>query len=1033
MNTEVFISNKICKICVNTQWVGKPDKVNNQYYYNDNIVNLSDSFQEEDLSPDELLNVLSELGFAICPRLTGEHRNTANFVSNSVALVDIDGGMTIEELELDNFYKKFGFGYYTTPSYTDEHHKFRIIFILENDITTAQDMRGLYLGLRTKYQAADKACSDASRLFFGTYNAKRVGRNGQYLPQSEIEKLIAEANPILPLFDNTHYLISDNYIPTTSDEDAVCEILSNIPRKAKYPVRFQVSNQVLRVLGQKGKDILFDHFIHSNPTELRKQIDGWYESSLNGHHSNAMGALVNLNKAVGINKRLPNKIKSRTELIKHDFPKLPSSVDINEVLTNATNDINHDAHLFRISTGSGKSVTITDFLSKQPRTDRYLLVCDTNPNIEEQVDRINLLFKDRTKNKPIETFQDLKTTIPPFMNNKFSHAMSIKGRTKMCNRIVSNSIEDEIFKKENERYIPKSVCENCFFQEDKSCNYWKQVDRIQNNTLIFSNIYVCHFNTLYNQDNELFNDIKDIKGLIIDENAIQQFKNGFSRCVIAMDAGNACVDDDSDKITGDDDIEEQVVHNPTHFIRNNAPPTSILHKKITPHKLLIDIFKQAYGIDDLNLTTSELKSLRVIHGDELIAAINATKVNFHIKTALKKHTQAQYKIRQNSDTPFVNKMDIYENVLRYLNHKENRYLFGMRIDKGAFIQGGIKRIIDKFADTKIIYMDATMNLDLVADTIFKNKNVEKTAIDIKMSDDIAIYQLNGMSCSKTKLINDGRFSEIISHVKKQLEKHNLVEKQGALITYKYLAIDGVDDSDFTNTAAKMLWGNDYVERTTNKTRYFGNTRGYDDMKDCDYLVIIGDFNIPEYEIGNTFWNIYNELPNLTSGKTEYLNRMKDGSCTKTYTKSYKDSRIQAIYEHLCISEIEQALGRGRLIHGSAKTIFVYSSMPLGRNVEITEFMDAAEVFSNSILDEQGLIQIKEIGYIQDKRKELMAAFGLSEDQWHRNKSAVHETLISEGFTLQDFQYNKHKKIVTKQFYVFDENRFAIYRDAFIRN
>ena len=345
-------------------------------------------------------------------------------------------------------------------------------------------------------------------------------------------------------------------------------------------------------------------------------------------------------------------------------------------------------------------------------------------------------------------------------------------------------------KKENGRYIPKSVCENCFFEEDKSCNYWKQVDRIQNNSFIFSSIYVCHFNGLYNEHNELFKDINNIKGIIIDENAIQQFENGFSQCVIIID------DDDATNTS------------------TVAPPTSFLHKKITPHELLIDIFKQAYGIDDLNLTTSELKSLRVIHGDELIAAINATKVNFHIKTALKKHTQAQNKIRQNSDTPFVNKMDIYENVLRYLNDKENRYLFGMRIDKGAFIQGGIKRIIDKFADTKIIYMDATMNLDLVADTIFKNKKVEKTAIDIKMSDDIAIYQLNGMSCSKTKLNNDGRFSEIISHVKKQLEKHNLVEKQGALITYQYLAIDGVDDLGFTNTAAKMLWGNDYVERTT---------------------------------------------------------------------------------------------------------------------------------------------------------------------------------------------------------------------------
>ena len=147
---------------------------------------------------------------------------------------------------------------------------------------------------------------------------------------------------------------------------------------------------------------------------------------------------------------------------------------------------------------------------------------------------------------------------------------------------------------------------------------------------------------MYNEHNELFKDINNIKGIIIDENAIQQFENGFSQCVIIID------DDDATNTS------------------TVAPPTSFLHKKITPHELLIDIFKQAYGIDDLNLTTSELKSLRVIHGDELIAAINATKVNFHIKTALKKHTQAQNKIRQNSDTPFVNKMDIYENVLRYL-------------------------------------------------------------------------------------------------------------------------------------------------------------------------------------------------------------------------------------------------------------------------------------------------------------------------------------------------------------------------------
>ena len=355
---------------------------------------------------------------------------------------------------------------------------------------------------------------------------------------------------------------------------------------------------------------------------------------------------------------------------------------------------------------------------------------------------------------------------------------------------------------------------------------------------------------------------------------------------------------------------------------------------------------------------------------------------------------------------------------------------GIKIGKGiasaGFIQGEIKKINEQFADTKIIYLDATMNMDLVYDSILQGKDVEKVQVDIKMSDAIRILQMTGISCSKSALQNNNRLLPIIEHAKKYIAENELQDKKGGLITFKKLEINNVVDENFVDTAANLLWGVDYNNRG-NQTRYFGNTRGYDEMQDCDYMVLIGDYNLPSHALQDQFWNLYGEPVDLASHSVEHFNRMRGGSCIKTKKKQYLDPRLQSIYEHSCTAELEQALGRGRLIYGKSKTILVYSSMPLGDNVEITEFIDPNDIFPRQVVDPEILDLIKEIGFIQKKSADIINATGLTKNQWNNSKEDIFKNFLEAGFVEEAFTYMKSKKYKTETYLVFDQVKFDSFK------
>lgn len=189
------LQNKVLKFSTNGQWQGKPLKKDDGFYFNETKINLGYNWLNQEANPSDLFGLLSEYGYSISPLLKSDHRIDANFLSHSVALVDIDNGMTIEELEANQFYLDYGYGFYSTPSHKEDAHRFRIVFVLENDITSSLDMRCLYTGLMQTYGDADASCKDSVRLFYGSINATRTGRNNKLLTQSVVDDLIELGKP----------------------------------------------------------------------------------------------------------------------------------------------------------------------------------------------------------------------------------------------------------------------------------------------------------------------------------------------------------------------------------------------------------------------------------------------------------------------------------------------------------------------------------------------------------------------------------------------------------------------------------------------------------------------------------------------------------------------------------------------------------------------------------------------------------------------------------------------------------------------
>lgn len=127
-------------------------------------------------------------GFAFCAQHKNQRRASNNFTCAGFTAADIDHGLRLEEALQQEFVKQYASVAYTTPSHTDEIHRFRIVFETERDITDPKEMRDAYNGVIKKF-GGDPSCTDPCRQFWGSKDSNPQVL-GNILPNSVLEELI---------------------------------------------------------------------------------------------------------------------------------------------------------------------------------------------------------------------------------------------------------------------------------------------------------------------------------------------------------------------------------------------------------------------------------------------------------------------------------------------------------------------------------------------------------------------------------------------------------------------------------------------------------------------------------------------------------------------------------------------------------------------------------------------------------------------------------------------------------------------------
>jgi hypothetical protein len=140
------------------------------------------------LTPHELARAI-DTGVAYSCELKGP-RQAKNFQSSDLLSVDIDGGRRIEEVLEDPLAREHLTVLYTTPSHTEEEHRFRLIFASPRTIEDPAEMKAAMRSLALRLNG-DLTATDAARLFYGSRGSRpRVWDRG--LSEQVLDELIEQ-------------------------------------------------------------------------------------------------------------------------------------------------------------------------------------------------------------------------------------------------------------------------------------------------------------------------------------------------------------------------------------------------------------------------------------------------------------------------------------------------------------------------------------------------------------------------------------------------------------------------------------------------------------------------------------------------------------------------------------------------------------------------------------------------------------------------------------------------------------------------
>jgi len=176
----------------NVSFIEKPDRQDDFDWelFNTGFVN-----REVDIF--EFFNYIY-IGRSYCAWMNGK-RKVDNFQLAQHIAVDIDTGDkrgTIAELQKHPLVQGYGAIIHETPSHRPDAPRARVIFLLDEPITTADGYKAAIQVVTEMFDGADPACVDAARFFFGNgklgFHEHRDGiwmRPDACLPVSELRRM----------------------------------------------------------------------------------------------------------------------------------------------------------------------------------------------------------------------------------------------------------------------------------------------------------------------------------------------------------------------------------------------------------------------------------------------------------------------------------------------------------------------------------------------------------------------------------------------------------------------------------------------------------------------------------------------------------------------------------------------------------------------------------------------------------------------------------------------------------------------------
>lgn len=131
-------------------------------------------FNKYRITLKELIQCIGK-GYAILPSVLSPNdkgkfeRKAYLWQYSDLLFLDVDGSITIDEALSKPEIKQASF-LYTTPSHTNEKHRFRIVFALSGRVRDVETYKAIHLHYSNIFRA-DKNCKDTSRFYFGNRNA----------------------------------------------------------------------------------------------------------------------------------------------------------------------------------------------------------------------------------------------------------------------------------------------------------------------------------------------------------------------------------------------------------------------------------------------------------------------------------------------------------------------------------------------------------------------------------------------------------------------------------------------------------------------------------------------------------------------------------------------------------------------------------------------------------------------------------------------------------------------------------------------